>query len=723
MTGQLRVRVVPLVTTRALAGPLDYALPPGSDPLPVGTVVRVPLAGRKLRGVVVPPDGAPAHEGELAVVEAVEPRTIAPSLVDLALWIASYYGSTPARALALVLPPTTRPASTTVVFAVPGAEPGSKRREAILAELAAGPLPLPELVRRAGTTPATVRKLAGDGLVRIEERLHRPPAPAPAHPPLPSRDQAAAIEQIEALLEQGSGELLLHGVTGSGKTEVYLAAIASALRRGRGALVLVPEIALTPQTAGRIAARFGERVAVLHSALGDGERAAAHARIRAGEADVVVGPRSAVFAPLPNLGLVVIDEEHDASYKQQDDPRYDARRVAAKRARNEGAVLLLGSATPRPESWNGLARATLHERIGGPLPPVRVVDLRRDGLYPLSRPLRDALAALAEQGGRGILFLNRRGASPAIHCRTCGQRFGCPRCDVSLSLHGDRTLRCHHCGHTERRPARCPTCGAVDLVQLGAGTERVAEAVEEVVGDGLLVLRLDAEAVSRKGSLDETLERFASARAAVLVGTQLVAKGHDFRDLRLAAAIDADQGLAWPDFRSDERTFALLTQLAGRSGRLGDPGKVIVQAWQPDAAAVELAARHAVEEFEELELARRRLLGYPPFRHLVRVEVAAPDPRPAGRARGPERRRGAAARRGRRPRAGAALPGPRPPPGPAAVQDRAAVTGGRGARRPGGPPGPGAAQGRRLGGGRRRPAVATCRARAAPAPAPGSSAR
>src|SRR5690349_170872 len=348
-----RVRVVPLVTTRALAGPLDYALPPGSESLEVGTVV------------------------ELAVVEAVEPLPVAPSLVDLALWLASYYGSTPARALALVLPPTTRPASTTVVVAVPGAEPGSKRRAAILAELAGGPLALPELARRAGTTPATVRKMAGDGLVRIEVRLHRPPAPPTAHAPLPSRDQAAAIEQIEALLEQGRGELLIHGVTGSGKTEVYLAAIASTLRRGKRALVLVPEIALTPQTAGRIAARFGERVAVLHSALGDGERAAAHARIRGGEADVVVGPRSAVFAPLPNLGLVVIDEEHGASYKQQDAPRYDARRVAAKRARSEGAVLLLGSATPRPESWHGLARATLTERIGGPLPPVRGGGLRR----------------------------------------------------------------------------------------------------------------------------------------------------------------------------------------------------------------------------------------------------------------------------------------------------------------------------------------------------------
>ena len=320
-----------------------------------------------------------------------------------------------------------------------------------------------------------------------------------------------------------------------------------------------------------------------------------------------------------------MDEEHESAYKQGDDPRYDARRVAAKRARLEGAVLVLGSATPRPESWQRLPRATLPARVGGDLPRVEVVDLRRDGLYPLSRPLRTGLMRLADEGGRAILLLNRRGEAPALHCRSCGEGFRCDRCDVSLALHAGGRLRCHHCGFTQRAPSECPVCGSVELARLGAGTERVSEAVSELLPH-VPVLRLDADAVERRGSLDATLERFAREPAAVLVGTQMVAKGHDFRDLRLAAAIDADQGLAWPDFRSEERTFALLAQLAGRSGRRGDPGSVVFQAWDPDQRVVRLAAEHAVEAFLAGELERRERLGYPPFRHLVRVEVAAGQP-------------------------------------------------------------------------------------------------
>jgi primosomal protein N' (replication factor Y) len=612
------------VTTRALAAPLDYA--GGDDPPEPGRLVRVRVAGRAVRGVVVPDDGAVPHEGALSPIEAVEDGAVPPVLLGLALWIASYYGSTPARALALVLGPDAAPATTTWASALPAPADGpSARRRAILAELAGGPLALAVLVERAGTTAATVRRLARDGLLRLERRPVGPAAVPRVAAPLPTAEQAAAVERIDGLLGRSGGDLLLHGVTGSGKTEVYLAAIERCLALGRSALVLVPEIALTPQIAARILGRFGDRVAILHSGLSDGARAAAHARIRSGDADVVVGARSAVFAPLRRLGLIVIDEEHDPSYKQGDDPRYDARRVAAKRARLEGAVLVLGSATPRAESWHGLPRASLRERVGGPLPRVQVVDLRRDGLYPLSRPLRDGLLDLAVRGGRGILLLNRRGVAPALHCRTCGSGFRCGRCDVSLSLHADG-LRCHHCGHAEQTPRACPACGAVDLARLGAGTERVAEAVAELCGPAVAVHRLDADAVARSGALAGTLEAFAAAPAAVLIGTQMVAKGHDFRDLRLAAAIDADQGLAWPDFRSEERTFALLTQLAGRSARLGDPGRVIVQAWEPDVPAVELAARHAVEEFVTGELARRELLGYPPFRHLVRVEVAAPAP-------------------------------------------------------------------------------------------------
>ena len=620
------VRIVPLVTTRALREPLDYLQPDELDLAP-GDVVHVPLAGRAVRGVVVEAGGPSQHKGELALVErlADEPR-IAPAVLELCLWIASYYGSTPARALALALPPRVRPPRAIWVSAtgVPGT---TAKRRALLELLVDGPLPLTELVERGGTTAATVRRLAGDGLVELEARLIVPTVTAERTPPPDELTpaQANAVAEIETLLEAGGGDLLLHGVTGSGKTEVYLRAAESALARGRTVLVLVPEIALSPQTARRFAARFGEQVAVLHSGISDGERRAVREAAIAGEVRIVVGARSAVFVPLPSVGLIVVDEEHESAYKQGDDPRYDARRVAAKRARIEGSVLLLGSATPRPESWHRLPRATLPTRVGGDLPRVEIVDLRRDGLYPLSRPLRTGLISLADEGGRAILLLNRRGEAPALHCRSCGEGFRCERCDVSLALHAGGRLRCHHCGFSQRAPSECPICGSVELARLGSGTESLSEAVSELV-PGIPVLRLDADAVERRGSLEATLERFASEPAAVLVGTQMVAKGHDFRDLRLAAAIDADQGLAWPDFRSEERTFALLAQLAGRSGRRGDPGSVVFQAWDPDQRVVRLAAEHAVESFLAGELERRERLGYPPFRHLVRVEVAAAQP-------------------------------------------------------------------------------------------------
>ncbi len=620
------VRVVPLVTTRALREPLDYLAPEG-DPLERGDVVHVPLAGRSVRGVVLEAGGPAQHEGPLSHVErrADEPR-MAPVVLELCLWIAAYYGSTPARALALALPPRVRAPTDTWVSAT-GAPGTTAKRRALLDLLADGPLPLAELVERAGTTTATVRRLAKDGLVELDARLRVPRVTAGSTPrPDDLTDaQVAAVARIETLLEAGGGDLLLYGVTGSGKTEVYLRAAESALARGRTVLVLVPEIALSPQTARRFAARFGERVAVLHSGLSDGERRAVRDAAASGDVRVVVGARSAVFAPLPGVGLIVVDEEHESAYKQGDDPRYDARRVAAKRARLEGAVLVMGTATPRPESWQRLPRATLPARVGGNLPRVEVVDLRRDGLYPLSRPLRTGLMRLADEGGRAILLLNRRGEAPALHCRSCGEGFRCDRCDVSLALHAGGRLRCHHCGFSQRAPSECPVCGSVELARLGAGTERVSEAVSELLPH-VPVLRLDADAVEKRGSLDATLERFAREPAAVLVGTQMVAKGHDFRDLRLAAAIDADQGLAWPDFRSEERTFALLAQLAGRSGRRGDPGSVVFQAWDPDQRVVRLAAEHAVEAFLEGELQRRERLGYPPFRHLVRVELAAAAP-------------------------------------------------------------------------------------------------
>jgi primosomal protein N' (replication factor Y) len=557
--------VYPLVTARAVAQAYTYEVPEGTAK---GAVVEVRFGNSRRRGVVTEVGVEPPAGVKTAPVERVA-ETLPPALVDLALWMADYYGSTPARALALVAP-------------------HNAKRRGERSEPAAG--------------GAMTAETAPEALSEPQERV---------------------LARIDELLDGTGGNLLLHGATGSGKTEVYIRACQAALVRGRGAIVLVPEIALTPQTLGRFRERFGDRVAVLHSALTDAERRDERERIASGEAPVVVGARSAVFAPVPSLGIICVDEEHDASYKQESDPRYDARTVAAKRASLEGAVAIFGSATPRPESWERLERLQLGGRIAAPMPSVRVVDLRREAGYPLSAPLLAELGGIAERGGKAILLLNRRGVAPAVHCRACGVTRRCVNCDVALTLHGDRSLRCHHCGAVETMGEACPSCGSADLARIGAGTQKLERELAKHVPE-LERIRLDADAVEKPGHLRDALERFSRAKGAVLVGTQMVAKGHHFPGVELAAVVDADTGLSLPDFRAEERTFQLITQLAGRSGR-DAPGRVIVQTFQPDARAIVYAARHDVAGFNASELERRRVLGYPPFRHLVRIVVSGPD--------------------------------------------------------------------------------------------------
>jgi primosomal protein N' (replication factor Y) len=564
--------VYPLVNARAVARAFTYRVP---DETERGAIVEVKFGNARRRGVVTAVDVEPPEGVEVASVERVA-ETLPPALVDLALWIADYYGSTPARALALVAPYNAK--------------------------------------RRGERSDAS----SVGALV------------AEARPETLSDSQDRALRRIDELLNGGGGNVLLWGATGSGKTEVYIRACEAALAQGRGAIVLVPEIALTPQTLGRFRERFGDRVAVLHSALTEAERRDERERIASGEAPVVVGARSAVFAPVPSLGVICIDEEHDPSYKQESDPRYDARTVAAKRAVLEGAVAMFGSATPRPESWEALERIELGGRIAAPMPSVKVVDLRREKGYPLSAPLLAELGGLAERGGKGILLLNRRGLAPAIHCRACGETRRCPNCDVALTLHGDGGLRCHHCGIVETLGETCPACGSTDLARIGAGTQKLERELAKHVPE-LEVFRLDADAIEKPEQLRDVLQRFARAQRAVLVGTQMVAKGHHFPGVELAAVVDADTGLGLPDFRAEERTFQLLTQLAGRSGR-DAPGRVIVQTFQPDARSITYAARHDVKGFVTGELERRRALGYPPFRHLVRIVVSGPDQADATRA-------------------------------------------------------------------------------------------
>ncbi len=385
---------------------------------------------------------------------------------------------------------------------------------------------------------------------------------------------------------------------------------------------------MTPQAVSRFVSRFGDSVAVLHSRLGVGERRDEWHRLRDGEARICVGPRSAIFAPISGLGLIVVDEEHDASYKQEGDPRYDAREVARRRAAQNGAALVLGSATPRPESWLELERIELSERVDGrPMPAVEVLDMRRrDGREgPLHPRTRAALAELRGGAGKAIVLVNRRGWAPYLACRGCGWAAECPSCDVSLVVHrAGEGLRCHHCGHAERLPRECPECGSVTLARAGAGSQRIEDEIAAAAAP-LPVFRLDADSTARQGGHLEILERFQAAESGVLVGTQMVAKGHDFPDVVLGVVIDADSTLRFPDLRAEERTFALVAQLAGRSGRGGRAGRVLVQTMAPEAEAIVRAAAHDAEGFLAGELERRRELGYPPFAHLIRVELSHPE--------------------------------------------------------------------------------------------------
>jgi primosomal protein N' (replication factor Y) len=448
--------------------------------------------------------------------------------------------------------------------------------------------------------------------------------------------QQAAVEAIcGAMAERRFHTFLLHGVTGSGKTEVYLNAIENALAAGRGVLMLVPEIGLTPAMAGQFHARFGDRVAILHSAFNDRERAAQWRRLRAGEALVAVGTRSAVFAPVRNLGLIVVDEEHDGSYKQEETPRYNGRDVAILRGREEGACVVLGSATPSLESRYNVERGKsqlleLPERVGErPMPRVERIDMREEFLETrsnalFSRRLVQAVQAKLEAGEQVMLLMNRRGFSSAVACRSCGERIQCVNCAVPMTWHKrDQRLLCHYCNYAARVPARCPHCNSEHLYFLGSGSERVEEELHRHFA-GARIARLDRDTVTGKHKYEEILGGFRHGSFDILVGTQMIAKGHDIPNVTLVGVVNADIGLGVPDFRAAERTFQLLTQVAGRAGRHLLPGVVLVQTSNPDHYAIRCAAEQDYARFYDKELEFRRAMRYPPFSALANVMVRAP---------------------------------------------------------------------------------------------------
>lgn len=647
-------RVIP---DRAGDRALDYRIPAAMEAaIAPGARVRVPLRARLLLGTVIDvleDSDVPAPKEIQEVIGGVP--LIRPELLRIARWIAEYYCCPLEAAMGCVLPQVVRQAEVAArrrnfvrVVRTPSEEDLSalerkapRQADALRVVVAeGGPVAVAAAAERAGVSESVFRALEKRGWVAVESvEVARDPFAGESF--LPTSDlelnaeQAVALQAVKAAVDDpgAAAPMLLHGVTGSGKTEIYLQGIRHALERGRTALVLVPEISLTPQTVERFKARFASmqgEVAVLHSHLSDGERFDEWYKVHAGGARIVIGARSAVFAPLDRLGIIIVDEEHEGSYKQEDAPRYHARDVAVLRAKREGCAVLLGTATPSIESWHNALSGkyrllTLTQRVDDRrMPVIRVLDLRRstrggDGV--LSPQLLRAMESRLAKGEQTILFLNRRGFSTSLLCQVCGHVCACPNCSVSLTYHRDAgQLSCHICGHNERAPKVCPKCKDPGIRFAGVGTQKVEDAVKKIFPKAR-VARMDADAMVRKDSYRVTLGAFKEGAIDILVGTQMIAKGLHFPNVTLVGIVNADLGLHVPDFRAGERTFQLLTQVAGRAGRGEMEGEVLVQTFSPVNPAIQFARHHDFEGFVEQELEFRHHFGFPPFARMVLITV------------------------------------------------------------------------------------------------------
>jgi primosomal protein N' (replication factor Y) len=652
-------RVVARVTLDvAVRREFDYLVPEELErSVHEGTRVKVPFGPREVMGVVTAVLDESPHGNLREIIKTVGGQAlVTPPILRLVRWIADYYCCAPEIAMKAVLPDAVRKEEEgwrerLCVRALPqhGEPPKLTKRQEDLWTIVEEwrELPLQELVRLAGTTSATIRKLEDKGLVSIAPQISERDPYAKEHilPTQPlelNAQQATALESIVDSMERlakrdddeakpvGDNVFLLHGVTGSGKTEVYLQAIAYALGQGKGAIVLVPEISLTPQTVERFKARFSQGaqqtlVAVLHSHLSAGERHDEWHKIRQGRARIVIGARSAVFAPVEPLGLVIVDEEHEHSYKQEEAPRYNARDLAVVRGQQEGAAVVLGSATPCMESYHNVQRKkygllSLTERVDNiQMPIVRVIDMRsaarkEKGAGIFSPQLREAILQRLEKNEQVMLFLNRRGWSSSLQCPECGFVAECPNCSVSLTYHrAAQQLMCHICGHIETAPKKCPEtkCGNVAIRFSGLGTEKVEAALEKGFPSAR-VKRMDSDTLKRKEDYRRILGDFRTGKIDILVGTQMIAKGLHFPNVTLVGIIHADLSLHIPDFRAGERTFQLLTQVAGRAGRGEVEGEVYVQSFTPFHPAIQYARRHDYVGFYEQEIEFRQQLNYPP---------------------------------------------------------------------------------------------------------------
>jgi len=659
MTKPSYVRVI---IDRAIGRELDYAVPEGlMNRVGVGSRVRVPFREKSALATVV----AVAEQSEakgIRLIEAVvgEAPILSEQLLELGRWISAYYCCPIETVMRSLLPQVIRRAEVgwkKQLFVQPGRKIDNgeleklRKRAPRQAELLEVILPLEtpirasQLLRQTSLDNQTLRALAKRGLVELrEEAVVRDPHGdeqfiATSNLIL-NQEQTHALKEITQALDSSerSRPILLHGVTGSGKTEIYLQAIRAALDRGRTAIVLVPEISLTPQTVERFKGRFAnvqDAVAVLHSHLSEGERHDEWHKIHSGRARIVIGARSAIFAPLKNLGLIVVDEEHETTYKQEEAPRYQARDVAIVRAKIEKCIAVLGSATPSLESYHNAAIGkyrliTLTQRIDEKqMPLMRVVDLRQErrkqkSATILSEKLRAAIADRLEKREQTILFLNRRGFSTSLLCSNCGEARNCPNCSVALTFHRHPTvagrLSCHLCGHTAAVPKKCPACGQDALIYAGFGTERVESTVSQIFPKAV-VRRMDADSMTRKEAYREALRNFRTGKIDILVGTQMIAKGLHFPNVTLVGIINADLALHLPDFRAGERTFQLLTQVAGRAGRGETSGEVFVQTYTPFSPSIQFARHHDFAGYFQQELEFRERCNFPPFKHAVLITV------------------------------------------------------------------------------------------------------
>ena len=659
---------------RPLDQPYTYLVPDAlSGAIHVGSLVEVPLRNDTAEGVVV--DISSAADVPARVRNQIKPiarlltpgYTIERDLIELGRWMAEYYFCSLGEALATIsmvgLNDVAVKTQTHLALVRPerwlksaeqpdeeGRRPTAAHQRVIRELLADGNRPIPpaELRELAGVGDAVLRRMMERGwLERVEEAVYRldddapeDAPPAPLQPPfeLTQQQKVAHDALVEALRAAQYQAFLLHGVTGSGKTEIYLRVMAETLRLGRTGIVLVPEISLTPQIVDAFRRRLGRQVGVYHSKLSLGQKLDLYRLIRANEIRVVIGARSALFAPLPRLGLIIVDEEHETSFKQGETPRYHARDVAVMRAARAGALVVLGSATPSIETLHNVRegkyrRLSLPQRIGPHSPPqMVVVDMRRhiahgtgpiDGL--LSPTLRSAIQLRLERGEQTVLLLNRRGFANHVLCLKCETQLQCPNCDISMTYHKtvDR-LMCHWCGHRQPLPQRCPKCDAEEIQVLGFGTQRVEEVLAEAFPDARL-LRIDLDSTRRKGAFREAWRRISNREIDIILGTQMIAKGLHLEAVTLVGVISADFALFLPDFRAAERTYQLLTQVAGRAGRGGHPGEVIVQTFMPHHYAIDCAARLAETEFYEKELRLREIMRFPPFSRLAALIVSGED--------------------------------------------------------------------------------------------------